>query len=106
METCGELFCEEHGTFEKVGPELNIIKMNMLHEGTLSSGLCGNCKIMVEFRIKRKIRRNEDLGFKTFGPLESEIKRHDKTMKGIVGLVVLLVGVIIYIIINKYMSQV
>ena len=86
--------------------DLHIIKMNHLHEGSLQSGLCMNCKIMVEFRNRKKQERADEIGFKTFGEkTNKEIKRDDHILKGIALVSVAFVVVMIYLIINYAMSN-
>ena len=102
VDTCGELFCKDHGTVNVKDGELHIIKMNHLHEGALSSGLCHNCKIMVDFRNKRKQRQAEEIGFKTFGEATNrEIKRDDYILKCIGFVVVAFMIGMIFMIVNQ-----
>lgn len=65
-----------------------------------------NCKIMVEFRNRKKQERADEIGFKTFGDkTNKEIKRDDYILKSIGFVVVAFVIFMIYLIVNHAISN-
>ena len=95
-----------HGVVNAKDDDLHIIKMNHLHEGSLQTGLCMNCKIMVEFRNRKKQEKADEIGFKTFGEkTNKEIKRDDYILKGIGFIVVAFVILMVYLVIIHVISN-
>lgn len=95
-----------HGIVNAKDDDLHIIKMNHLHEGSLKTGLCMNCKIMVEFRNRKKQEIADEMGFKTFGEkTNKEIKRDEYILKGICLIAVAFVIFMIYMVINHVINN-